>query len=580
VKLQLRYRLNVQSLVALILAGAMLSPGASIPTKATPPELNFGRLMPNEQVLEAMRGYAKAYPDWVKLESLGKTSAGGDTWLLTINNPNTGPASSKPAVYVDGATHANEIQGTEVTMYTIDFLLKNYGKLPRVTEFLDRAAFYAIPMMNVDSRGRWFNQPATPNFPRTLPVAVDDDRDGAFDEDGFDDLDGDGEITMMRKKVPLGQGRFKLDPKDSRLLVPTEAGELGDYIMLGQEGIDNDGDGQVNEDTYGYVDPNRAWGEGWMPRYVQQGSSDYPLQYPEQRNIAEWARSHENINAVISFHNTGRFILRGPGAKAQKPMNPIDLRTHDYLGKEGEKMLPGYRYGTGDQLLGYSSFGDTTDHTYGRHGAFSVVVELNGPQQDYNGDKRVTQDEVMKYNDELTQGRMFVNWKPFKHPTYGEIEIGGYKHDTGRPPEGFMLTEECHRNAMYVIFHGYHLPLLKVQEPTVMKVKEGLYRVHVPVLNDRAIPTISAIVAQHKLHRQDVATISGGKVLASGIVQDPYLNRVRMQQERPERLVVQGGIAGYSTETMMFLVEAKAGTVTFNYDSVKAGKISKTITLP
>jgi hypothetical protein len=543
------------------------------------PDPRWDRLYPNASVLEMMRGYEQAFPGWVKLESLGKTSANGDTWLMTITNPKTGPADSKPGVYIDGSTHANEIQGTETTLYTVDFVLKNYGKLPRVTEFLDRATLYVIPMMNVDSRERWFSQPSTPHFPRTLPVPIDDDRDGLMDEDGFDDLNGDGEITMMRKKVARGRGNYKLDPKDPRLLVPVPQNELGDYVLLGFEGSDNDGDGQVNEDPYGYVDPNRVWGEGFQPRYVQAGASEYPLQYPEARNIAEWMGNHLNVNVVMSYHNTGKLILRMPGTRSQKPMPQVDLRVHDFLGKEGEKMLPGYRYVWVAPVLG-DSYGSSADHTYGRVGAFSVGIELNAPQQDFNNDKTVSQDEVMKFNDELTQGRMFVDWKPYQHPQYGPIEIGGYKHDTGRPPEGFMSVEEYHRNAMYVLFHGYHLPHLSVQTPTVVKVKNGLYRLHVPVLNDRMIPSVSGVVAQNRIHRQDLATIDGAKVVASGIVEDPYLNKVQLQEHRPERLMVRGGIDGASTRTLMFLIEARPGKVTFTYDSIKAGKITKEIELP
>jgi hypothetical protein len=544
-----------------------------------PPDPQWDRLYPNAEILTMMRGYEAAYPGWVKLESLGKTSAGGDTWLLAITNPKTGAAETKPAVYIDGATHANEIQGTETVMYTVNFVLKNYGKLPRVTEFLDRATLYAIPMMNVDARARWFSQPSTPNFPRTLPVAIDDDRDGETDEDGFDDLDGDGEITMMRKKVPLGQGAFRLDPKDKRLLIPVSAGELGDYIMLGPEGVDNDGDGLVNEDPYGYVDPNRVWGQAFQPRYVQAGASEYPLQYPEARNIAEWMGRRMNVNFVLSYHNSGKLILRMPGSRAQRPMAPGDLRVHDFLGKEGEKILPGYRYVWVAPVLG-DSWGSSADHTYGRVGAFSVGVELNAPMQDYNGDKNVSQDEVMKFNDELTAGRMFVDWKPYRHPQYGDIEIGGYRHDTGRAPEGFLGLEEMHRNAMYVLLHGYHLPKLKVGEVAVERVREGLYRLRIPVTNERMIPTISAVVAQNKLHRQDLATLDRGRVLASGVVQDLYMNRVRLQEHRPERLMVPGGIAGGSSEILMFLVEATAGPLTFTYDSVKAGRATATVQLP
>ena len=46
----------------------------------------------------------------------------------------------------------------------------------------------------------------------------------------------------MRKESPFGLGNRKLDPKDSRIIA-SRTGELGDYLFLGQEGIDQDGDG-------------------------------------------------------------------------------------------------------------------------------------------------------------------------------------------------------------------------------------------------------------------------------------------------------------------------------------------------
>ena len=116
-------------------------------------------------------------------------------------------------MYVDGAIHANEIQGTETTLYVIDYLLRNYGRLDPVTELLDRGVFYFVPMVNPDSRAKWFDEPSTASFPRTVPIHIDDDRDGRVDEDGYDDLDGDGEITQMRKRVPLGEGGLSPPPE-------------------------------------------------------------------------------------------------------------------------------------------------------------------------------------------------------------------------------------------------------------------------------------------------------------------------------------------------------------------------------
>jgi len=544
--------------------------------KAAPPDPAFNRLYPNDRIVEFLKGYAAAYPEFVKLASIGKASGGGEMWMVTIHNPKTGPEAGKPAMYIDAATHANEIQGTEVCLYLVNYVLKNYGRLERVTELLDRAVLYVLPMSNPDSRAKWFSAPSTPSFPRTPPIKIDDDRDGLVDEDGYDDLDGDGEITMMRKKVPLGQGRFRLDPKDSRVLVPVEGEELGDYLQLGLEGLDNDGDGQVNEDSIGYIDANRTWGHGWQPRYVQGGSSDYPLQYPETRTIAEWFLEHPNVAAAQSFHNTGRIILRGPGARGARQYPPGDLRAYDLIAKEGEKLLPGYKYGIIWKDL-YSVYGGSVDHFYGVHGAIAISNELNGPQQDFDKDGRVTPQETMKFSDLLTHGRMFVNWKPYKHPQYGDIEIGGYRHDTGRPPEGFLLEEECHRNTAFVLFHAHHLPRLSLQDPVVTRVRDNVWKLQAPVLNDRAIPSMAEMARQLKLHRPDIATVEGAKVLASGIVRDPWLNRIEYQQHRPERLLVYG-VPGLSTQTLFFLLEG-SGEVALTYDSLKAGKLTRKIRL-
>lgn len=571
--------MQVRNLIIILLVFASMFTVAGEPLKAkkTPPDPHFNRLNHNSKIIEYLEGYAASYPDWVKLESIGKTTLGADTLLMTINNPATGKPEDKPAFYIDGAIHANEAQGTETVLYVINFMLKNYGTLDQVTETMDRAVFYFIPMVSADSRAKWFDEPATPHYPRTVQVSVDDDRDGAMDEDGFDDLNGDGFITMMRKKVEMGKGNYRLHPKDSRLLVPIEADEMGDYVMLGSEGFDNDGDGRINEDSIGYIDPNRSWGFNWQPRYVQAGACEYPLQIPETRNIAMWALGKPNIAAIQSFHNFGRMILRGPGAKNEKPFPPEDVAVLEYLGKEGEKMMPGYTYMISWKDL-YTVYGGTTEHFYGIHGALSFTNELNGTQQDFDGDGEVSQEEKMKFNDRLTLGRMFVDWKPFKHPQYGDIEIGGYRYDTERTPEGFLLEEDCHRNSAFVMMHAYHLPKLSFGAPKVEKLDRNLYKVYVPVKNERAMASMSAKAAGEKLHRADIATVKGARVVSSGVVTDEYQDKINLQEHRPGRLMVNGGVSGFSVKTLFFLVEGR-GSITVEYDSVKGGKLKTNVEL-
>jgi len=544
--------------------------------QGNPPAASFNRLHTYEEIADLLKGYAAAYPKWTKLESIGKTLQGRDLWMITINNPATGSELSKPAMYVDGNTHANEVQGAEAALYTVDYLLKSYGNLPRVTEMMDRSVFYILPVVNADGRTLWFKGPSDADFPRTVMQPVDDDRDGKLDEDGFDDVDGDGFVTEMRKKVPMGQGTHRLDPKDRRMLVEVQPGELGDWIQIGKEGYDNDGDGRVNEDTVGYVDPNRTWGFSWEPEYVQAGAGNYPLAIPETRSIAMWALAHPNVAAVQSYHNNGQMILRGPGAKADPPYPPQDLKAYDLLGKEGEKLLPGYRYFISWKDL-YTVHGGTTDHFFNIMGALAFTNEMYNPPADFDKNGEVSQEELMKFNDLLSMGRQWVEWKPYKHPQYGMIEVGGFKRDVGRVPEGWALEEETHRNNAFVLLNAYHLPQLSIGEATVQKVGDRLWKVEVPVLNDRAIASMAAVAVNGKLHRQDIATVTGGKVISSGLVDNPYLDKIQIQEHRPERLMVPG-VEGTSTRTLFFLIQGD-GEVTVNYDSLKGGKVSKKIAL-
>src|SRR5690606_41943574 len=64
------------------------------------------------------------------------------------------------------------------------------------------------------SRFHFFEDGNTPSSNRSIRIPRDDDGDGLFDEDGTDDLDGDGNICQMRIKDPHGD--YKTDPEDRK----------------------------------------------------------------------------------------------------------------------------------------------------------------------------------------------------------------------------------------------------------------------------------------------------------------------------------------------------------------------------
>ena len=64
----------------------------------------------------------------------------------------------------------------------------------------------------------------------------------------------------------------------------------------------------------------------------------------EPRAIGAFILAHPNIAGVQSYHNAGGMILRGPGAANLPEYAAEDLQVYDELGRNGEYMLPYYRY--------------------------------------------------------------------------------------------------------------------------------------------------------------------------------------------------------------------------------------------
>ena len=229
----------------------------------------------------------QAFPDLTALYSIGKSTEGRDLWCLEVTARKVGDPKRKPGMYIDGNIHGNEVQAGEAVAYTAWYLCHQYGRLDRVTALLDDYIFYLVPMVNPDGRDRWLRDCNGAMSSRGGSSPTDNDRDGVADEDDCEDLNGDGCITQMRIKDP--QGRWKRHPDyPESLMVRAKPDEPGEYTLLGWEGIDNDGDGRVNEDGKGGYDMNRNYGYDWQPPYIQYGARDYPLSQPETRAVTRF----------------------------------------------------------------------------------------------------------------------------------------------------------------------------------------------------------------------------------------------------------------------------------------------------
>jgi murein tripeptide amidase MpaA len=425
-----------------------------------------------EELTNYLKDINKTYPELTELSSFAKSGMGRDVWLLTINNPKTGKAEDKPGIFIN-QIHAGEVIAAQSNLYTIWYLLENYGKDDYITSIVDRNVWYMVPRLDVDgAEASLTGKPAGED-----PDPVDDDKDFLFDEDPPEDIDKDGHIVQMRQKDPMGE--WKVSEKDPRLLIrkaPDEVG--GTYYKTYTEGIDNDGDGKINEDSFarGFLS-NRNYPGNWKPDSVQRGGKRYPMQ--EGVTLAEVAfvDANPNIAIYVQSHCCGRVILRPPttardtefahrgdlrlyqvaAARALEhsgwqlatsvfewrypPGTPDKKRTQVYRDKDGKlKNLPDgmgpeeeedssfYRWTGEDEYLGdrgYFAWGSSLETMYNIFGVFSFADE-HWRQPDYDGDGEISNSERFKWNDEEMGGTRFVDWHAFDHPTLGEVEIGGW----------------------------------------------------------------------------------------------------------------------------------------------------------
>ena len=89
-------------------------------------EVAWNRFYDTDSVYEILKRLNEAYPDLSSLQSIGKSHEGRDMWVLTITNEEIGDHSDKPGMYIAASIHANEVQATEVSLYTAWYLLESY----------------------------------------------------------------------------------------------------------------------------------------------------------------------------------------------------------------------------------------------------------------------------------------------------------------------------------------------------------------------------------------------------------------------------------------------------------------------
>ncbi len=485
------------------------------------PEIQFNTYYRYDELTRILQDYARAYPELVRLESIGQSYEGRDIWLVTATNFATGEDKDKPALWVDGNIHASEVSPSSACLYLLNKLVTAYGTDPDVTRCLDTRAFYICPRLNPDG-AEW----ALADQPKIIRSST---RPYPYDEDpieglAMEDVDGDGRILTMR--IPDSNGPWKVCPEDPRLLVRREPAETGgQYYRLLREGRIDNYDGlliQVQKNKEG-LDLNRNYPVNWRQEHEQEGAGPYPTSEPEVRAAVDFIASHPNITGGVAFHTFSGALLRPYGDQADEALPAEDLWTFEKIGQKGTEITGypavsvyhGFRYHPKKVITGVFN-----DWLYDHLGLFAWVVEIWSPQRqagiedydfiDWRREHPLEDDlKMLKWSDEVLGGKGYVDWYPFEHPQLGPLELGGWDwlYAFKNPPPEF-LEREIAPFADWLVWQLLISPHLELHEVSAKPLGEDTYRLRLVVQNAGWLPTyVTKKAVEKKLVRGVVCEI-------------------------------------------------------------------------
>ena len=547
---------------------------------------DFTRYYDYAELTAVLREMVEEKSDLAKMYSIGKTYEGRDMWLVEITNQKKGSADKKPGMYIDGNHHAGEVTGSAVCLYTVWYLLSNYGKDPFVTGLVDNRTWYILPRISIDGAEVFLHTP----YQLRSSVREWPPRDS---DDGLnpEDVDGDGWILQMRIKDP--DGDWKVSSKDPRLMVRREPWDKeGPFYKVYQEGIIKNWDGgeiKMAQPKWG-LDINRNYPANWEPDVVQRGAGPYPLSEPETRNVANFIISHPNIGGGMSYHTTMGAILRPCCTKPDSKMPPLDVNIYKTIGQKGTE-LTGYPH--------VSTFEDYTqdkdhplkgvfmDWLYEHQGIITFSTELwdasvRAGNKLFDRRGRTAEESqlaLLTWNDRELAGQGFVNWHEFDHPQLGKVEIGGWKSKfvlTNPPPQ--FLEGECHKNCMFTLYHAACLPELHVEKVSVEKLADDLYKVKATVANKGFMPTnvcqqaVNAGKAKPVTVEVAAAHAEGGFSLVAGKAKQEIGHLQGLSGGGRGGMGWFGGSSGGTEKDVEWIVRAKRGTkLVVKAESMRAG---------
>ena len=511
---------------------------------------NYTTLTSRAQQLE------KKYPSLVKVKSLTKTLGGKEIWMLSIG---TGNVATKPAIAVVGGVEGSHLLGVELAIGFAEKLLAQSGT-DSVKNLLNQQTYYVFPNMSPDATEQYFSKL---KFARSGNAkSTDDDRDATFNEDGFEDLNGDGKITLMRIEDPTGE--WIASPDDERVLIKAELtkGQKGKYNLL-TEGVDNDKDGKFNEDGEGGVAFNKNMSYNY-PNFVP-GSGEHMVSELENRALLDFLFEAYNVYSIITFgpqnnlSNPVTFSKPGISKRIITSWYEEDVKVNDWVSKTYNKSVKAKGAPASKSIEG--NFADWAYFHYGRFSFSTPGWWLPETKPDTTKKQKAFIDKndetaYLRWAEKENVNGSFTPWSVVKHPDFpdAKVEVGGIDPFGLLNPPYKLVDNIVTEHTNFLMAISRMAPTVSTMNVKTEKLEGGLTRISLDILNNGALATQTKVGEKSNWVKNiHVKLETSGKVISG----------------RANQTI--GAISGYGKESLSWLISG-SGKVTITVASPSNGQ--------
>jgi len=286
----------VKKLLNYLLLCIMLFPAVQLLAQN---DLTFDKYHNASEVQQILKQLQQKNPENTQLQTIAKSPGGEEILVLEIGK-NQGKV---PGIFVGANFEGNIPISTEGALRFAQMLLDS-------ASYTKGVKWYILPLPNPDAAAGFFS---SVKYNRNVNAfEINNDVDNEVNEDGFDDLNGDGLITQMRVKDL--EGKYIVSPNDPRIMKRADAkkGERGAYKMY-SEGLDNDGDGKYNEDGEGGINIGISFPH--LFPYKNKDAGQYSGQSPETYGILRFIFDRPNIAMVYTLGSSDFCLVPPKGGR-------------------------------------------------------------------------------------------------------------------------------------------------------------------------------------------------------------------------------------------------------------------------